>query len=132
MTTKTDREILEQRIAFELWMSSTGSNVRRVGDDPYWYDHAESAWQVWKAAQAALTACRAALAQPQGEIDRVVECARRLVAHADFKLDGCLSADSKAKDIPSKAVSQVKARHLAALRDALYTADALRDVRRHG
>jgi hypothetical protein len=51
--------------------------------------------------------------------DRIVECAIRLVEHADFKLGGVLSADSKAKDIPSKAVSSVKARHLAALRDAL-------------
>ncbi len=51
--------------------------------------------------------------------ERVIECAKRLVEHADFKLGGALSADSKAKDIPSKAVSQVKSRHLAALRDAL-------------
>lgn len=51
--------------------------------------------------------------------DRVYECARRLVEHADFRLGGALSADSKARDIPSNAVSQVKARHLAALRDAL-------------
>lgn len=50
---------------------------------------------------------------------RIIETANRLVDHADFKLGGALSADSKAKDIPSKAVSQVKARHLAALRDAL-------------
>ena len=50
---------------------------------------------------------------------RLIECARRLVEHADFTLGGILSADSKAKDIPSKAVSQVKSRHLAALRDAL-------------
>ena len=51
--------------------------------------------------------------------DRVHECAKRLVDHADFQLGGILSADSKARDIPSNAVSQVKARHLAALRDAL-------------
>jgi hypothetical protein len=50
---------------------------------------------------------------------RVAECAARLVEHADFQLGGILSADSKAKDIPSKAVSQVKSRHLAALRDSL-------------
>jgi hypothetical protein len=50
---------------------------------------------------------------------RLIECARRLVEHADFNLGGILSAGSKAKDIPSKAVSQVKSRHLAALRDAL-------------
>ena len=49
----------------------------------------------------------------------VVDAARRLVEHADFQLGGILSADSKAKDIPSKAVSQVKARHLASLRDRL-------------
>lgn len=50
---------------------------------------------------------------------QIIEASTRLVQHADFKLGGRLSADSKAKDIPSKAVSQVKARHLAALRDAL-------------
>jgi hypothetical protein len=59
---------------------------------------------------------QSALAQ---ERDRVRECAKRLVEHADFKLGGALSADSKAKDIPSNAISNVKARHLAALRDAL-------------
>jgi hypothetical protein len=58
-------------------------------------------------------------AAPVQEPDRVRECAQRLVEHADFRLGGVLSADSKAKDIPSKAVSQVKARHLASLRDAL-------------
>jgi hypothetical protein len=51
--------------------------------------------------------------------NRVIECATRLVEHADFKLGGILNADSKAKDIPSNAVSSVKARHLAALRDAI-------------
>jgi hypothetical protein len=56
---------------------------------------------------------------PAAHEARIVECARRLVEHADFALGGCLSASSKAKDIPSKACSQVKARHLAALRDAL-------------
>lgn len=50
---------------------------------------------------------------------RLIESATRLVEHADFQLGGALSADSKAKDIPSKAVSMVKARHLASLRDAL-------------
>lgn len=50
---------------------------------------------------------------------RIAECAARLVEHADFRLGGVLSADSKARDIPSRACSQVKARHLAALRDAL-------------
>jgi hypothetical protein len=53
------------------------------------------------------------------EMGAVRESASRLVEHADFKLGGCLSADSKAKDIPSNAVSSVKARHLASLRDAL-------------
>jgi hypothetical protein len=64
---------------------------------------------------------RTALAQPeQGAANnRIYECAKRLVEHADFKLGGILSADSKAKDIPSNAVSHVKSRHLAALRDAL-------------
>lgn len=53
------------------------------------------------------------------QTQRIVECAKRLVEHADFKLGGILSADSKSKEIPSKAVSSVKARHLASLRDAL-------------
>jgi cell division septum initiation protein DivIVA len=47
----------------------------------------------------------------------LTECAKRLLDHAEFQLGGILSADSKAKDIPSRAVSQVKSRHLAALRD---------------
>jgi hypothetical protein len=53
---------------------------------------------------------------------RIRECAARLVEHADFRLGGVLSAESKTREIPSRAVSQVKARHLAALRDALAAA----------
>jgi hypothetical protein len=69
----------------------------------------------------AMAALRQLVEQPEPvqEPDRVRECAKRLVEHADFKLGGALSADSKAKDIPSNAISNVKARHLAALRDAL-------------
>lgn len=64
---------------------------------------------------------REALAQPQQTVstDRIVECAKRLVEHSDSRLGGCLSADSKASEIPSNAVSHVKARHLAALRAAI-------------
>jgi hypothetical protein len=64
---------------------------------------------------------REALAQPQQTVstDRIVECAKRLVDHSDSRLGGCLSADSKASEIPSNAVSHVKARHLAALRAAI-------------
>ena len=58
-------------------------------------------------------------AQPPLTDERVIECAARLVAHADFQLGGVLGAHSKPKEIPSNAVSKVKARHLAALRDAL-------------
>jgi hypothetical protein len=54
--------------------------------------------------------------------DRVRECAQRLVEHADFRLVGILSSSSKTKEIPSNAASQVKTRHLAALRDALLAA----------
>ena len=61
------------------------------------------------------------LRKPEQKVDRVRECAQRLVEHADFQLGGILSADSKTKDIPSNAMSSVKARHLAALRDALTT-----------
>lgn len=70
--------------------------------------------------QAPAQAAPAAVAGPSD--DRVRECAARLVEHADFQLGGTLSADSKARDIPSRACSQVKARHLAALRDALAAA----------
>jgi hypothetical protein len=63
-------------------------------------------------------------AVPAVPADRVRECAQRLVDGADFQLAGALSAQSKAKDIPSKACSQVKARHLASLRDALAEAAA--------
>ena len=67
----------------------------------------------------------AVTAAKDAEIERLTkvhEAALRLVQHADFKLGGILSADSKAKDIPSTAVSQVKARHLASLRDAINAA----------
>lgn len=50
---------------------------------------------------------------------RFKECAERLVQHADFQLGGVLSPKSKVRDIPSRAGSMVKARHLAALRDAI-------------
>jgi len=60
----------------------------------------------------------------KADAERIRECASRLVEYADFRLGGILSADSKAKDIPSRATSQVKARHLAALRDAI---DATKD-----
>jgi len=50
---------------------------------------------------------------------RLLDAAQRLVAEADFRLGGILSNESKARDIPSTAYSQVKARHLASLRDAL-------------
>ena len=56
---------------------------------------------------------------PIASNERILDCAQRLVDHADFQLGGILSADSKAKDIPSRATSIVKARHLAALCDAL-------------
>lgn len=58
----------------------------------------------------------------------VADAARRLVEHADFQLGGILSADSKAKEIPSKAVSQVKARHLASLRDRVAELDAAHGI----
>lgn len=83
-------------------------------------------------------ACYAALSatpvvrEPQPETSRllanVADAARRLVEHADFQLGGILSADSKAKDIPSKAVSQVKARHLASLRDRVAELDAANGI----
>ena len=50
---------------------------------------------------------------------KIKECAQRLVDHAESGLGGCLSDDSPARDIPSNAVSTVKARHLASLRAAL-------------
>ena len=65
---------------------------------------------------------RAAIERQSVQDARVIECAQRLVQHADFQLGGALSADSKPKEIPSNAASKVKARHLAALRDALAAA----------
>ncbi len=50
---------------------------------------------------------------------KIKECAQRLADHAESGLGGCLSDDSPARDIPSNAVSMVKARHLASLRAAL-------------
>lgn len=47
------------------------------------------------------------------------ERAQRLVNNASWQLGGCLSSESRAKDIPSKAGSWVTARNLASLRDAL-------------
>jgi len=79
----------------------------------------------------AMLAAQLAQPAPVQEPDRVRECAQRLVEHADFRLGGVLSADSKAKDIPSKAVSQVKARHLASLRDALAATPPAAPVQEH-
>lgn len=53
------------------------------------------------------------------DIKRIIDCAERLVLGADFRLGGVLHANSKSREIPSKAVSEVKARHLASLRYAL-------------
>lgn len=55
----------------------------------------------------------------RADVRELVERASRLVEHADFKLGGVLSADSKVSEIPSNAVSMVKARHLASLRALL-------------
>mgnify|MGYP000688627538 CR=1 FL=1 len=49
----------------------------------------------------------------------LLERAQRLVEFADFKLGGTLSAESDLREIPSKAGSWVKTRHLAALRDSV-------------
>ena len=56
---------------------------------------------------------------------RIYECAKRLIDGADFQLGGTLSSKSKTRDIPSKAFSQVKARHLASLRDAVQGVDGV-------
>ena len=75
------------------------------------------AWCASVDAELAATADADARALPDAA--RLFDAANRLVTHADYKLGGILSADSKARDIPSNACSQVKARHLAALRDAV-------------
>ncbi len=72
---------------------------------------------------------KASLAAERSELDRlrkenaallkIKECAQRLADHAESGLGGCLSAGSPARDIPSNAVSMVKARHLASLRATL-------------
>lgn len=53
------------------------------------------------------------------ELLAIKECAQRLVDHADTKLGGCLNDESPSRDIPSNAISMVKARHLASLRAVL-------------
>jgi hypothetical protein len=88
-------------------------------DNLLYWDNGKSDYDQAREAITAIKQALAAQPAPVQEPDRVRECAQRLVEHADFRLGGVLSADSKAKDIPSKAVSQVKARHLASLRDAL-------------
>lgn len=50
---------------------------------------------------------------------RVVEAATHLVNGTDWGLGGSLSPTSSKRDIPSKAGSMVKTRHIASLRDAL-------------
>lgn len=57
----------------------------------------------------------------RSQVGEVIQRAQRLVEYADFKLAGTLSASSPRDAIPSNAVSSVKARHLASLRDALAT-----------
>ncbi|WP_019700433.1 hypothetical protein [Paracidovorax oryzae] len=79
--------------------------------------------QIWQAMRAALYTHPPRPQADAGAVpDRVRECAERLVAHADFRLGGALNETSRARDIPSAACSQVKSRHLAALRDALAAA----------
>jgi len=75
--------------------------------------------QASAAIESALRAAVPAIPEVPALPPRVIECATRLVAHADFQLGGCLSDKSKAKEIPSNAIANVKARHLAQLRDAL-------------
>ncbi|NWF45426.1 hypothetical protein F3K02_09220 [Hydrogenophaga sp. D2P1] len=109
---------LKEREEFEAWYGDQGkwpAAVERIGDG-YKLAAAQSAWVTWQA-RAAIEANTPAVPDA-----RIVECARRLIEHADFALGGCLSASSKVRDIPSNACSQVKARHLAALRDALAAA----------
>lgn len=51
--------------------------------------------------------------------EQLLDAAKRLVENANFQLGGVLSAESKSKDIPSRAVASVKARNLASLREAV-------------
>ena len=53
------------------------------------------------------------------DIKRIIDCAERLVLGADFRLGGRLNDNCHSSQIPSNAISQVKARHLASLRSAL-------------
>lgn len=72
-----------------------------------------------------LTARDAKWQEMVGPLLEIAERAKRLVEHADFKLGGILSANSKASEIPSNAASSVKARHLASLRDSLAALSAI-------
>lgn len=79
---------------------------------------ARAAYRMWQELEASGAGGVEPLRKLENEL-RVIEAAKRLVDHADCRLGGVLSADSKAREIPSRAISQVKARHLASLRDAL-------------
>jgi AcrR family transcriptional regulator len=107
-----ERDAMENRYTRLKVMVDDGSINGRM-----WSAGIESERQI-VALEAERDALRAELDAIKSQ-DRVRECAQRLVEHADFRLGGILSEDSKARDIPSRAVSHVKSRHLAALRDAL-------------
>ncbi|WP_396180078.1 hypothetical protein [Flavobacterium sp.] len=116
------RESEDEREAFEAWVireAGADAAKRWLGTDGYENLRIQDNRVGWAACLDWMAGRASAQAVPA---DRVRECAARLVEHADFKLGGVLSADSKAKEIPSGAVSQVKSRHLAALRDALAAA----------
>lgn len=87
-------------------------------------EHPDYQWKRLPSA-AQLAARDAQWQEIAGQLLEIAERAKRLVEHADFKLGGCLSANSKASEIPSNAASSVKARHLASLRDSLAALSAI-------
>lgn len=53
------------------------------------------------------------------EIERLRAAASAILGSADWRVAGVLSDKSPRRDLPSNAVSTVKIRHLAGLRDAM-------------
>lgn len=109
-------EAQDERGAFEAWVQterpSLLNRATALGGDQLSIHAYEIGWDAWQARAAASPVSVAA-----GDV--LAERARRLVDGATWNLGGMLSAESKSKDIPSNAVSEVKSRHLASLRDAL-------------
>lgn len=89
-------------------------------------DHAREAEAaaIEEAAQVeALYAIVSAEEQQYEDLKALVVACTKLIANADFRLGGGLGADSSHRDAPSNAISNVRARDLLRVREALEVAE---------